>query len=358
LSALRRLRIAAAFSIAATATMLPAQETGSPLPAPRERETIPGVDVAYTDAAVPNGDRVRLIVTRPQGASGALPAVFLTGWLSCDSVSWPKGPPFGFAHALQRIARDSGYVTVRMEKPGVGDSRGPPCAALDFQRELAAYRAAFAAAAKLPGVDPARIVILGMSNGGGFAPLVPQGRPVRGYIVVGGWVKTWYEHMLEHERRRLALTGISAGDINAAMADYETFYHLFLIEGLTPGEAIRRNPALKRRWYDADDGQYGRPAAFYQQLQKLNLAEAWSKVSVPTLVIHGEYDWVMSADDHRIIASLVNRNGASLATLVDAPKTSHVLEVLPDERAMLEGSGPYNAEITALMVRWLRERAS
>jgi pimeloyl-ACP methyl ester carboxylesterase len=358
LSVLRGLRVVAAVAVVAAATALPAQETSSPLPAPRQRETIAGLDVIYTDAAVPNGDRVRLIVTRPQGAKGTLPVVFLAGWLSCGSVDWPKGPPFGLARALHQIARESGYMTVRMEKPGVGDSRGPSCATLDFQRELAAYRAAFSATARLPGVDPSRIVILGMSNGGGFAPLVPQGQPVKGYIVVGGWVKTWYEHMLEHERRRLALTGVSAEEINAAMADYETLYHLFLIEGLTPGEAIRRHPALKRRWYDADDGQYGRPAAFYQQLQKLNLAEAWAKVNVPTLVIHGEYDWVMSADDHRIIASLVNGNGASLATLVDAPKTNHVLEVLQDEHAMLEGSGPYNAEVTALMVRWLRERAS
>ena len=129
--------------------------------------------------------------------------------------------------------------------------------------------------------------------------------------------------------------------------------------GASGGElASCRDGAFKRRWYDADDGQYGRPAAFYQQLQKLNLAEAWAKVNVPTLVIHGEYDWVMSADDHRLIANLVNGNGASLATLVDARKTNHVLEVLRDEHAMLEGSGPYNAEVTALMVRWLRERAS
>src|SRR5439155_1088389 len=80
--------------------------------------------------------------------------------------------------------------------------------------------------------------------------------------------------------------------------DFETLYHLYLIDGLTPGEAIRRKPALKPRWYDAPDGQYGRPAAFFQQLQRLNLAEAWSHVAVPTLAIHGEYDWIMSGDDH------------------------------------------------------------
>jgi pimeloyl-ACP methyl ester carboxylesterase len=35
--------------------------------------------------------------------------------------------------------------------------------------------------------------------------------------------------------------------------------------------------------------------------QELNLAEAWDKVSVPVLAIHGEYDWVMSADDYKLM---------------------------------------------------------
>jgi pimeloyl-ACP methyl ester carboxylesterase len=175
--------------------------------------------------------------------------------------------------------------------------------------------------------------------------------------VIGGWVKTWYEHMLEHERRRLALIGRTPGEINGAMAHYETFYQLFLIERLTPGEIVRRHPEVKRDWYDADDGQYGRPAAFFQQLQALNLAEAWSKVKVPTLVVHGEYDWVMSAEDHRIIAELVARNGAGLSTLIEAPKTTHVFETLPDARGALERSGPYNAEAGGRIVRWLREEA-
>jgi pimeloyl-ACP methyl ester carboxylesterase len=329
----------------------------SPLPPPRDRETIPGVDVTYGDVMVTNGERVRLIVTRPVNTVGPLPVAFLVGWLSCDSVSWPNGPKFGFAHLMIQIARESGFMTVRMEKPGVGDSTGPPCASLDFQQELSAYRAAFAALARLPGVDPSRIFLVGMSNGAGFAPLVANGSSVKGYVFIGGWVKTWYEHMLEHERRRLALVGRAPGEINAAMGRFATFYELFLIERLTPGEVILRHPELKRDWYDDKDGQYGRPAAFFQQLQALNLADAWSKVKVPVLVVQDEYDWVMSADDHTMVAELVEKNGAGLATLIFAPKTSHTFEVLPDMRASYDGSGPYNADVGARVVRWLRERA-
>jgi pimeloyl-ACP methyl ester carboxylesterase len=342
-------------TVAATLLIVTSAAAADGLPPPSARETIAGVDVLYTDAAVPNGDRVRLIVTRPGGASAPLPAVLVVGWLSCDSVSWPKGPSFGLAHAIEHIARVSGFVTVRMEKPGVGDSRGPRCADLDFDRELAAYRASFQAVTRMQGVDASRIFILGMSNGGGFAPLVAQSASVRGYVVVGGWVKTWYEHMLEHERRRLEASGRSPGAINAAMARYASFYHEFLIEGRTPGEVLRRHPDWKPLWNDADDGQYGRPAAFFQQLQRLNLAEAWSGVRAPTLVIHGERDWIMSADDHRIIARIVAANGAP-STLVEAPATNHLLERLA-ESARHDASGSYNDAIGARIIDWLRDQA-
>src|SRR5439155_1198397 len=83
------------------------------------------------------------------------------------------------------------------------------CGETDFDSELAGYRAAFRALKKYDFIDTKRIYMLGISNGGGFAPLVPESDPeqaqVRGYISMGGWVKTWFEHMLEIERRRFAL---------------------------------------------------------------------------------------------------------------------------------------------------------
>jgi len=286
-----------------------------------------------------------------------LPLAFLVGWLSCDSVSWPKGPAFGLAHAWIQVARESGFATVRMDTPGVGDSRGPACGKLDFDRELAAYRAAYAAALRMPDIDPARVVIVGMSNGGGVAPLVPQGHVPIGYVVVGGWVKTWFEHMLESERRRLTLMGAAPGEVNAALARATTFYHAYLVEGLTPGEVLRRHPEMRRDWHDADDGQYERPAAFFQQLQRLNLGEAWSGVRVPVLAVHGEYDWIMGADDHREIVRIALANGARKSRMIEVPATSHILERLADPKMALEGSGPYDRRIGETIVEWLRELA-
>lgn len=132
---------------------------------------------------------------------------------------------------------------MRMDKAGVGDSEGD-CGATDFIAELAAYRQAFRRLKSYAFVDPDRIFIFGISNGRGFAPLVAEAAPVRGYVVDGGWIKTWYEHMLEIERRRLTLAGHGAPELNTLMKRIEVFYSGYLLDRLPPKEILARRPEL------------------------------------------------------------------------------------------------------------------
>jgi hypothetical protein len=59
-----------------------------------------------------------------------------------------------------------GFVTMRVEKSGVGDSQGEPCAWIGYSEEIAGYRAALAGLRSNPAVDPNRIFLLGISLGG------------------------------------------------------------------------------------------------------------------------------------------------------------------------------------------------
>src|SRR5256884_8677822 len=52
-------------------------------------------------------------------------------------------------------------------------------------------------------LDPDRAIVIGLSNGGGFAPLVAKRHAVRAFVAAGSWGRTWYQHMLENERVRL-----------------------------------------------------------------------------------------------------------------------------------------------------------
>lgn len=322
------------------------------------REAIPNADVFYADVPF-SGYTLRSIITKPKDARGKLPVVFEAAWLSCDSVEQPKGPEDGFTQLLWDIASRSGMATYRVDKPGVGESGGPKCADSDFSTELEAYRAAFQAMKQLPFVDTSRIYVLGFSNGGGFAPLVPGADDrVRAYVVCSGWYKTWYEHMIEHERRRLALAGATEAEVNAKLRGFERFYDLYLNQKLTPAQVEQSDPALKGLWYDEPARQYGRPAAYYQQLQALNLAEAWSKVDAPVLAIHGEYDWVMSGGDYQLLVAALNRRHAGSAEFVEWPKADHGLYIhdAPEKAFHHDPAQRYDPKLSDRVLEWLRTK--
>src|SRR5205823_7803271 len=195
------------------------------------RETYPTVDVIYDSVIAPDGNRLRTIITKPHEAKAKLPVIFIAGWLSCDSVEAPTDTKDATGLVFQGLARLPQFSLFRVDKQGVGDSEGS-CAENDFESELAGYRAAFRALNKYDFIDANRIYILGISNGGGFAPLVPESEAeqaqVRGYISVGGWVKTWFEHMLEIERRRFMLIGKSPGEVTDRINGAVTLYYEWL----------------------------------------------------------------------------------------------------------------------------------
>ncbi len=320
------------------------------------RERIPNAHVLMTTVPSKAGYLLRLFVTRPHGAAGKLPVAFLVGWLSCDSVEQVRGPEDGFVQLMWDIASYSGMATVRMDKPGVGDSGGRKCSEIDFNEELQAYRSAFAALQQIDFINAARVYIVGESNGAAFAPLVAENAPVRGYLVFSGWYKTWLEHMLEHERRRMKLSGLAEPEIDSRMKRYATFYDLYLNGGQTPAEIIAQHPEMKVIWYDQPHHQYGRPAKYYQQLQALNLAEAWSKVSVSVLAVHGEYDWVMSSDDGRLLANELNARQPGSAEFINWPKLDHVLyaHARPELAFHRDPQQAYDPKLTDYVLAWLK----
>ena len=322
------------------------------------REKIPGAESLMGMVETPAGYPVRVFITRPEKASsGKLPVIFVAAWLSCDSTEAPTGPTDGFTQLLFDAAGRSGFVTYRVDKPGTGDSGGPKCGEADFNAELEAYQAAFAAMQKLPFVDTSRIYLMGFSNGGGFAPLVAGDTRVRGYLMFSGWYKTWLEHMLEHERRRLKLSGVSETDINTRMKGYATFYDLYLNGKKTPGVVVAQHPELKAIWYDEPERQYGRPASFYWQLQALNLAEAWARVNVPVLAVHGQYDWIMSADDYKLLVAALNSRTPGSAVYVEWPRADHGLYTHTSEEKTFgkDAEQGYDPKLTEYVLQWLAQ---
>jgi len=173
---------------------------GQEAPSAPKREHFQSADVLYGWVQDSAGDQLRTFTTRPRNTGGKVPVIFFVGWLSCDSVEYPDAATRdGFGTLLRRLIEESAYATVRMDKPGVGESHGD-CSKTDVATELSGYQAAFDAMLKLDFIDPAKIFVVGLSNGGGTSALVPRQRgtsalvprqhPVRGYVAASSWGRT------------------------------------------------------------------------------------------------------------------------------------------------------------------------
>ena len=319
-------------------------------PLPLER--VAGCEVVYGAVATPSG-RVRTIVTRPSGATGALPTVVFVPWLSDDPVERPLGVPDGWLQLLHGLARH-GWQVVRIEKPGVGDSEGPPSAENDLETDLAAFRAGLAATRASAATDTSKLVLFGGSIGAALAPLLAAEAHPAALVVSGGFAHGWREHMVDFERRRLRFGGVPPESIAHALPGFADFYALFLGARLTPVEVLARRPDLKSLWYDAAGGQFGRPAAYYHQVASLPVDDLFARLEVPTLILYGEYDWIMSRADHERLAALVNRRRPGLATLEILPHTGHDLDQFASAEAAYAGRDPrFDPALVERVAGWL-----
>lgn len=150
--------------------------TFTPLPAPLETYTSLSLEpvVLINDWGMP----LRGFVTRPKVAAGKLPAILFVSWLSCGTVE-ARDTSDSWVKMLRDVAERSGCLLLRLEKPGVGDSEGTPCADTDLQTELNGYEAALRYLKSRNDVDTARIILFGGSIGGTLQPMLGEDTPSR-----------------------------------------------------------------------------------------------------------------------------------------------------------------------------------
>ncbi|HET6275955.1 MAG TPA: alpha/beta fold hydrolase [Candidatus Cybelea sp.] len=318
--------------------------------APDESE--PGVVTRYGEIAVDDSLR-RTLVTMPQGLASPSPAVLLIGGIGCYSIDVAKNPQDAYLHLTHDLAR-AGFVTMRVEKSGVGDSQGPPCRNVDFDAEVRGYAAPLAALQHDPLVDPARVYLLGHSIGTIVAPRLALENRIAGVIVLEAVARDWPEYEIRNLRRQLELAGESSAVVDLALIEKAQCMQRLLFDYASEAEIERSMPSCR-----VHNGIYPVSAAYMQEVAHLNIVEPWTKLNVPVLAIYGNSDFETELADHQRIVAVVNGAHAGTATLTVMPAMSHRLgraatsnaAESDDERGVLE---EYDTDLSAAIVAWLR----
>lgn len=315
-----------------------------------------GIDTYYEAVTSDFGITQRVIITKPKGGQNKQPAIFLIQGLSCSTIEKYSGRGGNWANQINSIVENSGMVVMRVDKPGVGDSEGN-CAETDFITELDGYRAALRMLKQKNYVDSTKIVIYGASMGSALAPLLANEQGAAGVISDGTFFKTWFEHMLEIERRIRQMSGDNESEIVKKMNEaYIPLYYGMLIEKKSFQEVIDEYPALSDYNYHSQGHMYGRPVKYYQQLQDFNLAGQWEKLKVPVRIMYGTNDWIMSEFDNKMIMKVLDRKGHQNHELYMYPNLDHwnTIHVSPD--ASFNGEpGIWDSNVPKVIIDWAKE---
>ncbi|MEM6815772.1 MAG: alpha/beta hydrolase [Bacteroidota bacterium] len=314
------------------------------------------LDTYYESIVSDYGLRQRTIVTKPKGTSERMPAIMLIQGLSCSTIEKYSGRGGNWVNQINYIVENSGMVVMLVDKPGVGDSEGD-CSETDFITELSGYRAAIRSLKSKKYVDTTRIVIYGASMGSALAPLLVNEFNLAGIISDGTFFKTWYEHMLEIERRIREMEGDDQSTIAKKMNEgYIPLYYGMLIEKQSYAEVIKKHPALKDYNYHAPRHMYGRPVEYYHQLQDMDLAGEWSQVKVPVRILYGSNDWIMSEFDNHMIIDELERVGHKDHELLIYPGLDHwnTIHKKPSDSYFFR-KGEWDPAVPEIVLSWIND---
>ena len=273
------------------------------------KETFENLHVEYGFITNDYGIRQRTITTIPKNYDAKLPGIFVIGGLSCSSIEKLPGKTSNFVRGLRDLAEASNMIMMRVEKPGVGDSQGR-CSETDFHTELNGYEVALKTLLQDKRVDAQKMLIYGNSMGGAIAPYFANKYGLAGVISDGPYYRSWFEHMLEIERRIQSMNGHNQTEVNRRIIEaFIPLYHGMLVEKKSYQQIITENPLLSKYNYHSDQHMYGRPMAFYHQLQDFNVAGEWANLRVPARIRWGTNDWIMSEYDIDMINQTLIDNG-------------------------------------------------
>lgn len=282
----------------------------------KPKETSKDYDVIYSSLNSGN-NHLRTIITKPKDP-GTYPAVLIVEGVGCFSIDNISNSFILSTKLWIDTLTIHKFVTMRVEKTGMGDSKGIPCNECDFITEKQGYLDGLKQLKSLPYVDKDKVFIAGFSIGGVIAPLIAQQEKVKGIIVYGTVGRNWLEYELENTHRQRMLDDYSADSLDLWMrAEYERLYGLF-VEKKTPEQIIKEHPETADHLFE-----YPMSIKYFQQVADINIGQLWMNTNIYVLAMHGTSDFVSSANEHEQLVQVVNRYHPGKATHTEIKNSDH-----------------------------------
>jgi pimeloyl-ACP methyl ester carboxylesterase len=326
---------------------------------PREQPS--DIQVRY-DVVETRDAMLRSIVTMPIGNSRKLPSIlYVQGW-GCYSVDWPLPEPNLTRELVYGFTR-AGFVVMRSEKSGMGDSTGTPCRDVDFRDEVSLFTSALRKLKSYEFVDTGNVFLFGHSAGGWVAPLVAAEEPVKGIVVYGTVVRPFAEYLVENRRRsRWLRSRPDLAQLEDEQRSYARLLHYLLVEKNSVRDVTIKHPDLtaiaKTMFPDEEhfDGQ--RTLQHVRQLNDQNVARVWASLDTHVLALFGEFDIRTLPMDHEYIAAIVDAHHPGKGTWRLLPKMDHgfALHKSLNDSVAHEFVGPFGDQALQETVKWIREK--
>ena len=314
-------------------------------PFPTERYA--DFDLEY--GAVSSGDALlRTLVTRPK-KEGKLPAVLFVQGVGCYSIDTPldtAGPEIQLMNYLTRL----GFVTMRVDKRGMGDSGGLPCSELDFDAEGEGYRAALTRLRSLDYVDADRVFVIGHSMGGVYAPLLARDVPLRGIVAYGTMGEKFMDYFANSRRTIAQANNLSVLETEEYVRRNCDCYRPYFEKGTPFADIIAAHPDCREILRDL-----GRTTAFWQQLNRVDIPALWTAYPGKVLAAWGQADYISVREEHRHIADLVNRAHPGNGNFLELEGCDHGMHTAASMQQAAQGlASGYNPAVSRAIGEWLK----
>jgi uncharacterized protein len=321
------------------------------------REDIAAVSSRTITVSRPNDERVTIpsngfnlagTLSRPaQPAAAKLPAVVLVGG---SGPTDRDGLVFGIP-ILGEIANalaDAGFIVVRYDKRGIGQSGGRAEAAtlVDFADDA---RAAVKWLSERKDVDPKRIAVVGHSEGG-LVSLIAAGRDKRiaavALIATPGMPGS--DVVLAQQRRLLDRMKLTPEERQAKVDAQKQ-----INDSVMTGKDLDKLPAGVRRSVDNPE---------FQSILASDPAKLIKDVRQPLLIVQGLLDAQVDAQNADLLASMARkRKNAAAVEVAKVPDVNHLLVPAKTGEVDEYGSLPDKhvaAPVTQAIATWLQKTLS